>query len=75
MDLNWRARCKECRYSRRFGAAELTAKTKATKHALDNMHAVVVTRGDEIIEEITPKVTTRRGGQSDLFSGIDEPPF
>lgn len=52
----YRARCQECRYSRRYGTAELTAKTKATHHALTKLHRVIVTKGDKIVEEISPKV-------------------
>lgn len=52
----YRARCQECRYSRRYGTAELTAKTKATHHALTKLHRVIVTKGEEIVEEISPKV-------------------
>lgn len=53
----YRARCTVCTYGRRFGTAELTAKTKATVHALRSMHEVVVTKGGEVVERISPKVT------------------
>lgn len=50
----FRVRCQNCRFSRRYGTAELTALTKATHHALTKMHEVVVTRGQEIVEKISP---------------------
>ncbi len=53
----YRARCAECTYSRRFGMAELTAKTKGTVHALTKMHKVLITKGNEVVDEISPKVT------------------
>jgi len=38
----WRSKCKDCRYSKKFGMAPVTAATKATTHALTNKHRVDV---------------------------------
>lgn len=70
---DYRTRCTECRYSRRYGTAELTAKTKGTAHALTKMHKVLITKGDEVVEEISPKVT--QGTFDTPGRHADEPPF
>lgn len=62
----YRARCLDCTYSRRYGTAELTAKTKGTVHALKNMHTVVITKGDDEVERISPKVTQEILGDSPI---------
>jgi hypothetical protein len=66
----YRARCEDCRYSRRFGAAGLTARVRATKHGVMKQHRVTVTCGDEVVEVISPKVTEPISGL-----GVDDPPF
>lgn len=44
----WRTKCTECRYSRSWGQAELTARTKASAHALRNNHTVSVLLGNDV---------------------------
>lgn len=63
---DYRVRCQQCAFSRSFGAAEITAKTSATVHALRRMHKVIVTRAGETVETIDPKPAQTQ---------LDHPPF
>lgn len=44
-----RVRCTDCRYSRGFGQAELTADTYASKHAVMRGHVVHIVKGSTLI--------------------------
>ena len=46
LHVHYSARCANCRYSRRYGAAQLTADTKASAHALSWQHKVTITATD-----------------------------
>jgi hypothetical protein len=47
-----RVRCTECRYSRSFGQALLTAQTVGTAHALKKNHTVAIIQGRKRLELI-----------------------
>lgn len=48
----YKAKCLNCRYSRRFGQAKLTALTKGTAHSIRYRHRVNVYHGTKLEEEI-----------------------
>lgn len=52
--LTYWIRCKGCRYSRGFGRAPLTARVKATAHALGRGHEIDVLESD--LEKLTVTV-------------------
>jgi hypothetical protein len=52
----YRARCTQCRYSRGYGTARITALTKATKHAIQKHHKVNVWLGRKVIETVGKNV-------------------
>jgi hypothetical protein len=68
------ARCRKCKYSKPFGAARITALTKASAHGRRTGHEVDVYQGAELIETVCqqrqrpkPRVSTpplRRQGPS-----------
>ena len=65
----YRVRCTQCRYSRGYGSARVTALTKASKHALQKRHKVNIWLGRKIIE-------TSGANLSQLnLSDVDTPPF
>lgn len=60
--LSYWVKCRNCRYSRGFGFAPLTARTKATSHALRLGHEVEIQKSDlktltTESELVSPKVT------------------
>lgn len=70
VDAEWRVKCRDCRYSRPFGAAELTAMTAGSKHGLIKRHTVDVYRGGKRVHTVGGELP----GQIDLDS-LEEPPF
>ena len=44
--------CRNCRYSRKWGQAKVTALTKASAHSIRHHHQIDVYHGDRIIEEV-----------------------
>lgn len=67
-----RVKCTECRYSRGFGQAQLTADTYAAKHSVTRRHKVNIVRGDDVIRTVGD-----RSGQTELLleDPNDPPPF
>jgi hypothetical protein len=65
----YRVRCTECRYSRGYGSARITALTKASKHALQKRHKVNIWLGRKVIETAGSNVA-----QLTLMDD-DTPPF
>lgn len=45
-------RCQQCKYSRRWGQAKVTALTKATSHSIRLHHAVDIYHGDKLEERV-----------------------
>lgn len=64
----YRARCTECNYSRRYGQAKLTAATKATTHALAKNHTVALMLGNSVVTLVNEH------DQPELV-GTEDPPF
>lgn len=65
----WRIKCQDCRYSQYLGIAEITARTRATKHALKKGHVVAVVFGKKIVQ-----LSGENKGQLS-FDSLEEPPF
>lgn len=63
----YRVRCQNCRYARKWGQARLTALTKASSHALRNNHRVDVWHGERHVE------TTGRGYRQPTLPEINDP--
>lgn len=61
----WRARCTQCTYGRKFGQAELTAHTMGGKHAITKGHTVKILFGDEVRHVVS----------TDQDELCEEPPF
>lgn len=65
----WRLRCHDCRYTRYFGTAETTAKTKSTTHSIKYNHTVTLTCDGY------PDLTTVLAQDSLSLEDIDDPPY
>jgi hypothetical protein len=65
----FRARCRDCRMSRPYGAAKLSAEMSAVRHARAKTHTVDVLQGAKILHTITHE----SNGQ--LAMPDDVPPF
>lgn len=63
----YRISCDDCRYSRSFGAARMTADTYAAKHSVTRMHKVRVYRSNKLLH-------TMGENRTQLVLG-DDPPF
>jgi hypothetical protein len=50
--VEYRAKCRKCKYSKPFGAARITALTKASAHGRRTGHEVDVYQGEELIETV-----------------------
>lgn len=48
----YRARCRRCKFSKPFGAARVTALTRASAHARRTGHEVDVWQGEELVETV-----------------------
>lgn len=72
--LQYRVRCRDCRFGRFYGMAKLTAHVKATSHALRLMHTVDLYEMDlgelgTVTETISPRSVQAGVTES------DDPPF
>ncbi len=69
----WAIRCRDCNYSRLYGESELTARTKASSHALRKHHIVDVMQGRSI------RSTSGKQDRQTVILGLDDlidpPPF
>lgn len=81
--VSWRVTCEDCRYSRRFGAAPLTAQVKGSSHAVRYPgHQVRIwdesdPENSELTSYSPPRIfgDVRENSEEDLTNGNDLPPF
>lgn len=56
VNVEWSVKCMNCRYSRRWGADETSARHAGSKHSDLRQHEVVLKQGTDVADTFAPEV-------------------